>query len=103
EAGGAGLAAVARVGAPQAGREMRHHQGAVPASALRMRQFGLEPGAAGQALVANAFGVERAATVRRAHQAQEVAGGAHRAFTLHGTEEVEVAPARGADDAHALA
>ena len=58
EAGGAAARAVARVGAPQAGREVGDDDGRVPAAA-RPHQLGFEPGAAGQRLVADRLGVER--------------------------------------------
>jgi hypothetical protein len=75
----------------------------VPAALRRLRQLGLQPGAAGQALLAHGLGVEGLAVARGGHQAHEVAGGPHRAFALGGAEEVEVAPARDADEAHPLA
>jgi hypothetical protein len=53
EAGRAGLLAEARVGAAQAGREVRHHHGGVPVAAARQLQTASSHCAAGQPLVAH--------------------------------------------------
>ena len=79
---------------------MGDDDGPVPAVA-RPLQLGLEPGAAGQRLVAHRLGVERPPAPRRLHQVHEVAAGAHRLGPADGAEQVEVAPAGRADDADA--
>ena len=98
EARRAAARAVARVGALHARREVGDDDGAVPAAA-RPLQLGLEPGPARERLGAHRLGVERPAAPRRLHERHEVAAGAHRLGAADGAEQVEVAPARRADDA----
>ena len=71
--------------------------------ARRAHQLGLEPGAAGQAFVADRLGVERPPAPGRLHQGGEVAAGAHRLGAAGGAEQVEIAPAGRADEADAAA
>ena len=69
----------------------------------RPHQLGLEPGAAGQAFVADRLGVEGPPSAGRLHQGGEVAAGAHRLGSAGRAEQVEVAPAGRADEADAAA
>jgi hypothetical protein len=111
EAGCAGRQSVARVGALQAGREMRHdHCGAVEG----LGQRGPQPLLADQRLLTHGFGQKRRSTARAARLAQVEIGGAkgllaraqllgqRRGAVVRGrAQRVEVAPQGGADKAHA--
>ena len=102
EAGGAILRAVARIGAAQAGREMRHHDGLVPISAW-LPQLGLQPCPARQRFESHTGRVEWDAVVGRAHHFHEVATGAQRRGAPGRAEQIEITPAHSADEANALA
>ncbi len=103
EAGRRRLRAVARVGAAQAGREMRDRHGLVPTPRRRLLQRALQPRTTAQSQRAHGFGVERLAMTRRAHHALEVRAGAQGLGAAGLAEQVEIAPAHGAAEADAPA
>ena len=99
---GARHGAITRIGAFQAGREMGDDDGAVPLAASSC-EFGLQPGAAHQGLATHCSSIERRTVQGGSHHAHVVARGTHRLVAQRGTEQVEVAPACGADEANASA
>ena len=102
EAGGAGLPAVTRIGAAQARTEVSDHHRLIPTALWRRRECRLQPGPAGQGLLAHGRGVKGLTVSGGAHQAQEVGGCALGAGPPRRAVEIEIAPARGAHEPDAL-
>ena len=94
--------AIARVGTAQAGRKVGDDDGALPAGG-RAHQLGFEPGPARERLGSDRVDVERLSSPRRLHQTHEIRTGAHRLGATGGAEQIEVAPARAAEDPDAPA
>lgn len=101
KAGRAWLLAVARVGTLQAGREVGDDDGGVGRLRRCTRQGLLEPGPVLEAEAADGVGIEGLAVEPGVHDALEIAGGPHRPLALGRAEDIEVAPACGAEKSDA--
>ncbi len=85
------------------GRKVCDHYCRFPAIRRTLREFGFKPLPTSERLLTHCFSIECPPVAGRAHESQEVVAGAHRRGTPRLAEEIEIAPAHGADETHAPA